>query len=92
MKSIRLSGSTRSYLKRYKKDSYEKIIRDLVKETEDKMPRVVFDDTRVSPMAISDETYELLDSLAISTAESFDSIVMRMLIIVDGVDFHEDKR
>jgi len=89
MKSIRLSGSTRDYLKRYDNQSFDKIIRGLVDETCDDMPKVCFDDTKSSPVNISEETYELLSSLAISSSESVDSIIMRMLIIVGGVDYED---
>ena len=89
MKSIRLSGSTRDYLKKYDNQSFDKIIRGLIDVTSADMPKVVYDDMKSSPVTISDDTYELLSALAISSSESVDSIIMRMLIIVGGVEYED---
>lgn len=86
MKSIRLTGTTRNCLKEYDNQSFDKIIRRLIEETREDMPRVVFDDSKTSPINISEDTYDLLMDLSISSTETVDSIVMRMLLIAGVVD------
>lgn len=90
MKSIRLTGATRTYMKNYDSQSFDKIINRLIDETEDRMPKVIFDEANTSPVTISDESYDKLVSLAISNNETMDSIIMRMLLLVDGVDLYDD--
>ena len=83
MTTINIRKNIKKELSDYTDGSFDKIINQLLDDIEDNMPVVDVSDSPVTTMRIKDDTLHRLDDFKITPYESYESIIVRLLLESD---------
>ena len=61
-------------------ESYDEVVNQLINDFSDDMPVVNLIETPVSTIRLKEDTVKLLDSLRITPYESYESVIVRLLL------------
>jgi len=81
MTIINISKNTKQLLKEYSNDNLDKNLNKLITNVEDNLPIIGVDTSPMSTMRINDTTIEKLQSYKLTNGESYENIIIRMMII-----------
>ena len=82
MKAIKLNKELQNELKNYVSEpmNYDGIVNRLIHETSDYMPIVTYEDSPVT-IGLHEDTCDKLKSYRLTNGESYENILIRMLLI-----------
>lgn len=83
MKSIGITSYNRDLLKEYSDEnvSYDGLVHRLIMEVDEYMPMVTVDEGKYTAIKLHDDTLMKLKSYALTRGESYENILVRMLLI-----------
>ena len=83
MKTLKISATNKDKLKKLKQgnESFDKLINRLLDSVEDDLPVMNLDD-RITNLGVNEDTLERLDSFALSKGESYENILLRILLLM----------
>ena len=87
MKAVKINTKLRDMLKDYPDDNmpYDSIINRLIHEVSDYMPLVESDDRGIN-INLHEDTMDKLKSYALTKGESYENILIRMLLISQSLN------
>ena len=87
MKAVKINTKLRDMLKDYPDDNmpYDSIINRLIHEVSDYMPLVESDDRGIN-INLHEDTMDKLKSYALTKGESYENILIRMLLISQNLN------
>ena len=92
MKAVRISHNTRDELRDYpdEKMNYDAIVNRLIHEVSDYMPLNIHNSSGVN-IYLHEDTMDKLKSYALTNGESYENIIIRMLIMSKSLNSSNDK-
>ena len=90
MKSVRVSHSVKSAIKDYDNQSYDMNVNALIDYVEDYMPLVDLSDDSSVIINLDESTVERVNAFKLSNGESFENIIIRLLIMAQTLNSNED--
>lgn len=91
MSSINFDRKNKQLLKNYGDGSFDEIVNQLIDDVEDYMPYVPLDNPLKSTLPLDSNTMDKLKSFRLTESESYENIILRMLITAQGLNSIEDK-
>ena len=86
MTRIKIHRNNKKLLDAYTDGTYEEKLSKLLEEVEEKLPLVEIDNAPVSNMRISDELYDRIYSYKLTSGESMENIIIRMLLLSQSLN------
>ena len=87
MKSIGINSYNRDLLKRPDMNvSYDGLVNRLIMEVGDYMPHVKVDEGKYTAIKLHDDTLDRLKSYALTRGESYENIIVRMLLLSETLN------
>lgn len=86
MTRIKIHRNNKKLLDAYADGTYEEKLSKLLDEVEEKLPLVEIDNAPVSNMRISDELYDRIYSYKLTSGESMENIIIRMLLLSQSLN------
>lgn len=86
MTRIKIHRNNKKLLDAYADGTYEEKLSRLLEEVEEKLPLVEIDNAPVSNMRISDELYDKIYSYKLTSGESMENIIIRMLLLSQSLN------
>ena len=90
MKSVRISHSIKYAIKEYDNQSYDKNVNALIDYVEDYMPLVDLSDDSSVIINLDESTVERVNAFKLSNGESFENIMIRLLIMAQTLNSDDD--
>ena len=90
MKSVRISHSSKMAVKLFDDGTYDENINKLIDTVADYMPLVDLSDESSLIINLKEDTVDKLNSYRLTNGESFDNILVRMLIMAQGLNSIND--
>ena len=84
MKSIGINSYNRDLIKQYSHDdsiSYDGLVNRLIQDVGNEMPSVKVDEGKYTAIKLHEDTLEKLRSYALTRGESYENILVRMLLL-----------
>lgn len=80
MTTIKIHKNNKNWLNTYGQGTYDERITQLIDEVEDNLPIIDIDYSVISAIRIKQETKDRLESYKLTDGESYENIIIRMLI------------
>lgn len=80
MKSIQIHKYNKNVLKDYSDGSFDELVNKLIDDVKYDMPLTDVDDSTPSSIMLNDDTLDKLDSFKLTVGESYENILIRMMI------------
>lgn len=85
MKSVRVSHSCKEAIKFFGDGSYDENVNQLIDLVADYMPLVDLSDESSMIINLGDDTVDRVNSFKLSHGESFENVIIRMLVMAQGL-------
>lgn len=88
MKAIRITSDTRDRLKEYSdiNMNYDGIVTRLINDVEDYMPLPYADNLKYFNINLHEDTIEKLKAFGLTNGESYENILIRMLLLAEDLN------
>ena len=90
MKSVRISHSSKMAVKLFDDGTYDENINKLIDAVADYMPLVDLSDESSLIINLKEDTVDKINSYRLTNGESFDNILVRMLIMAQALNSIND--
>lgn len=90
MKSVRVSHSCKEAIKFFDDGSYDENVNQLIDLVADYMPLVDLSDESSMIINLKEDTVDKVNSFKLSHGESFENVLIRMLIMAQGLYSSDD--
>ena len=89
MTTIQIQKHNKELLKEYGDGSFDNRINQLMQDIKEYVPSDVMD-TPVTSMRVSEDTIELLKSFRITPKESYENVIVRLLLLAKTLNINDD--
>lgn len=84
--AIKIRKENKKLLKHYHEGTFDKIVAQLIDDVAENIQIVGVDYSPISSIKLSDETISKLESFKLTDGESYENIILRMLLVAQSLN------